>query len=159
MSRFRVFAVALLGLSGLAGCTAMAGVSAGANQDVEPLMASQHCGFAAPGLILTANQSHWRQLSSAAGTQLPPWPEQAGRRLLIANLGQKPTGGYGLDFKSATLTDRTLLIEVAVRQPASDAMVTQALTTPCLVLELPDDGWDTLVVEGADPFPVSRQHP
>lgn len=159
MNRVKAAVVALLGLCGLSGCAATAGSATDASQDVEAVMVSQYCGFAAPGLMLAANQTQWQQLSSASGAQLPPWPAQAGRWLLVANLGQKPTGGYGIEFKGGSVTDRALMIEVSVRQPAADAMVTQALTTPCLVMELPADGWDTVTVEGPEPFPVSRKHP
>ncbi|ROU02037.1 protease complex subunit PrcB family protein [Marinobacter sp. R17] len=159
MNGLKASAILVLGLSGLAGCAAMADSDVDASQEVGVLMSSQYCGFTAPGLVLATDRSQWAQLSSASGGSLPPWPEEAGQWLLVANLGQKPTGGHRIDFKSASRTDRNLSIEVAVRQPAADAMVTQALTTPCLVMVLPAGGWDTVTVEGAEPFPVTRQHP
>ncbi|WP_169334067.1 protease complex subunit PrcB family protein [Marinobacter nanhaiticus] len=118
-----------------------------------------HCGLTAPGLVVVENVGQWRKLSSGLGANLPAWPDAPGRWLIVASMGQQRTGGYGLEFESVDVAGEQLTINVNVRRPAADAMVTQALTTPCMVIDLPSTGWETVTVSGEAPFPMSRQHP
>lgn len=52
-------------------------------------------------------------------------------------MGQKPTGGYGVRFVSATSSGSVWRITVQLTNPAPGAILTQALTSPYLLLELP----------------------
>lgn len=154
----RFLSVAVMWPMVLMGCAANSSHNSVA-ESVSPVASMSHCGLTAPGLVLAQNPGDWQKLSDVFGSQIPAWPDAPDHWLLVASLGQQRTGGYGVDFKNAEMSGGRLLINVAVRRPPADAMVTQALTTPCLIVELPSSGWDTVTVDGSAPFPMSRKHP
>lgn len=51
--------------------------------------------------------------------------------------GEKPTGGYTVDFGSASVDGVRVKVSVGLKQPPPDAMVAQALTYPYAVAFLP----------------------
>lgn len=156
MIRFLLaFLVAPLTLSGCAANSSHNDVV----QSVKAVTSLSHCGLTAPGLVLAQGPGDWRKLSDIVGSQIPAWPGEPGRWMLVAAMGQKRTGGYGVGFSEATMDGSELVIDVSVSSPAPDAMVTQALTTPCLIVALPSTGWETVTVTGDAPFPMSRKHP
>lgn len=126
---------------------------------VKSLGSMVHCGFTAPGLVLATSESDWVRFSESLGVGLPAWPNQPGRWMLVASMGRRHTGGYSIALSDARLDDQLLSIAVDQHQPGPDAMVPQSLTTPCVVLEIPAQGWRELVVTGDAPFPVRRSHP
>lgn len=149
---------------GLVACVASGdsgthGNAGGATSPVKAVASMAHCGFTAPGLVLATSASDWARFSDSLGARLPAWPDQPDRWLLVASMGKRNTGGYSITFNNAELNDQQLSIAVSQRRPAPDAMATQALTTPCVVLEIPAQGWRELVVTGEPPFPVRRSHP
>jgi hypothetical protein len=77
-------------------------------------------------------------LSEAIGASVP---DSGDGTYLAAYWGQKPTGGYSLAVESARLAGDRVTVELALREPPPDAMVTQALTYPYAVA----------VVRGLDP--------
>ena len=77
--------------------------------------------------------------------------------LVLVGLGQKTTGGYGLTLTSSEIVDDVLELALKVRRPAADAMVTQALTTPCAVIAISPAEWEQLRVSGEGLGRFSRQ--
>ena len=86
-----------------------------------------------------------------ANAQLKQWYDQSFRKTgihykkvgnimyIIVAAGEKPTGGYTMEIESATLvTKSNLYITAKVVKPAPDAMVTQAITYPHMVLKVED---------------------
>ena len=66
--------------------------------------------------------------------------EKRGDRLVIvAALGEKPTGGYRIEITQVSLHGSALTVEVRVTVPPKDAMVTQALTYPFDAVWIPAD--------------------
>jgi hypothetical protein len=63
-------------------------------------------------------------------------------RVLVVGMGPKPTGGFALELArpNGWAKGETAVVQVAVREPAPGAMVTQALTSPCLALAIPREG-------------------
>lgn len=59
--------------------------------------------------------------------------------VLVITMGQKPSGGYQLDYlsDSARLTGKTLELTAIWQQPEPDTFVTQMIISPCLLLKLP----------------------
>lgn len=51
--------------------------------------------------------------------------------------GQKPTGGYGVQYVSSQLSGSTLRVTLRLVSPAPGAILTQALTSPFVLLEVP----------------------
>ena len=58
--------------------------------------------------------------------------------LLIVAMGQKPTGGYGLELnrESAVIFDDTAVLRISWIDPPKDAILPQIITSPCLAISL-----------------------
>jgi hypothetical protein len=56
---------------------------------------------------------------------------------VVAFAGQRPTGGFTVEFLEPSFRRKELLIRWRVRTPSSDAIVTQALTQPWTVRVFP----------------------
>ncbi len=82
--------------------------------------------------------SLWRLV---AGLQVPPPPtpsvDFSQSRVVAFFWGQKPTGGYSLQLVSSQLVGDTLRVTLRLTSPPAGAIVTQALTSPFLLLEVP----------------------
>jgi hypothetical protein len=76
----------------------------------------------------------------AYGSQLnvPPLPDVDFRRetIVAAFAGTKPTGGYGLSVDDVTLEGNDAYIDLKEIQPAADAITTQVLTSPWIMLRI-----------------------
>ena len=59
--------------------------------------------------------------------------------ILIAAMGLKTTGGYGLDLKQefAVISDNTAVLSVFWIEPPKEAVLPQIITSPCLAISLP----------------------
>jgi hypothetical protein len=59
--------------------------------------------------------------------------------ILIVAMGQKPTGGYGLELDRdyADLSNDTAILRVSWIEPPKDAILPQIITSPCLAIVLP----------------------
>lgn len=62
---------------------------------------------------------------------------------LLVSMGTKPTAGYGMSLPadSARLIGDRLEIHLDWQSPPRGAVVAQALTSPCLILKIPRDGY------------------
>ena len=76
--------------------------------------------------------------------------DAATSRLLVVELGTQPSGGHRLVLAPAGLQrdGGQLVVTVEHRKPAEGAMVTMALTQPCLALVVPREGWRSAVLRG-----------
>ena len=72
------------------------------------------------------------------------------RMVIVAALGEKPTGGYGIKITQVSLHGSALTVEARVTVPPKDAMVTQALTYPFDAVWIPADRLQNL----RKPLPV-----
>lgn len=72
-------------------------------------------------------------------TEKPPAVDFNQYGVLLVAMGQKNTGGYAVDLASndARIESDVLNISVLWQQPRRGMMVTQALTSPCLLLKIP----------------------
>lgn len=113
---------------------------------------SDQCGIGAEGLTYIASRDELEQVYQWPMQNLSMKPMKAldfdREHLLIVGLGQKPTGGFGLTLASSQIVDATLRLTVFLRRPPADAVVTQALTTPCAVLAITPRHWDQIEVNG-----------
>ena len=59
--------------------------------------------------------------------------------ILIVAMGQKPTGGYGLELNRefAVISDDTAVLSVSWIDPPKGAILPQIITSPCLAIILP----------------------
>lgn len=105
-------------------------------------------------------RSFWNAVQSDAFAP-PPLPELRFDRetVLAIRLAERPTGGYGIEVAGVELDGDDLFVEVALREPAPDATVTQAVTQPWALIRVL--GTEATVVWFRDPdsgelFAVAR---
>lgn len=132
----------------LAGCSvsmpALQGVdrlmTRGATAEVVEVSRSLDCGSAEPDTRLHRFDSAeaYRSWASARGLVLPQTEQLAPARYVLIEMGQRPSGGYGLAVsRQAERRGARLRLRATFIEPGPDAMVTQALTAPCALVRLP----------------------
>ncbi len=146
-------------LSVVAGCQLQNADGEASSSMVSKLASETHCRAERPGLDLMATES----ALPAAGGEASEQMKQALERdafVLRVNLGQKPTPGYSAELGDVQRDGESLLLDMKATEPAPDAMVSQVITTPCVVLEVPSSGWSRLEVRmDAEGFPLTLEHP
>ncbi|MCC5873856.1 MAG: protease complex subunit PrcB family protein [Gammaproteobacteria bacterium] len=122
-----------LALAPIALATAIAGCSGNAPSapEVTVLARSEHCGL---------NLS-WQRIR--ASSELPAALPQVGifedSTTLVISMGRQPTGGFEIILPEATTPNPDgpgIQLHVRLEAPPPDAMVTQALTSPCALLRI-----------------------
>jgi hypothetical protein len=98
------------------------------------------------------NQAEWLEtwkLISGNQIPMPPAPivDFSKKRMVTVFLGQRPTGGFGISYKSATLEDNTLKLVIETTSPAPGRLVTQVITSPFVVLEVSNTNFNVVQVE------------
>lgn len=128
------------------------------------ITASDQCGVGSQGLTYLRDEKDLARLGDWPMQNLAMKPLEAldfeQEHILVIGLGQKPTGGFGLTLANSEIVDGTFRVTVFLRRPPADAVVSQALTTPCAVLAITPDHWDRLEVNGngLDRLRLDRQH-
>lgn len=107
---------------------------------------SQAVGFDGPTYQLVGNRDQLIRLwSQVHGRQLqvPPVPTVDFRRETIVALmaGEKASGGYGIDVRRVREEDGELYLEVVFTEPPPNALTTQALTSPWVVVRVLRGGY------------------
>lgn len=80
-----------------------------------------------------------------------------GKRYLVVAAGERPTGGYSVQFRSVRREGGAWVVEAAVQGPPPGAMVTQAITYPRRAVALPDDGNPVRVTLDGKSLQVTEQ--
>ena len=107
-----------------------------------------------PSVTLVADSDQLKRiLIESKGRMLgqsPPTPavDFNTEHVITIQMGQKPTGGYGIELAEpdATLNDGEALIRLRWIEPAPGAIVTQILTSPCLIVSLPKGAYEEIVI-------------
>ncbi len=147
----------LTGLLLLAGCRETAMAPPPVHLPVRLVWAGHQCGGPAPGASaywIDGSADLQRKVLSRPAVQAAlaggsmDWAREG---LLWVRMGRKPTGGFGLDPASseAVVAQGIARVTVQWREPPPGAFVTQAITSPCLLLQLPRN--DFHQVEVRDP--------
>ena len=127
-----------------AGCSAGSGPSAdstpqntGASEAPRDLRV-EHVSSSAPGggpgrprVVVAASAA---ALSDATGVKVPDLDQGT---YLAAYWGKKPTGGYSMAVRSARLEGDRVQVQLLLKEPPRDAILTQALTYPYAVAVIP----------------------
>lgn len=115
------------------------------------ILQSSDCGLTAPGHLVLTSAEEVRRLASLPGRSMPLEPLSSvdfdREQVVLAALGQQPTGGYGVTLTGARIVGDDLVLTVREQRPGPDRMVTQALTTPCAAIAVTVDGWRAIRVE------------
>ena len=159
--RFTLLTLGVLVLSLITGCAINRSATADGAPLARQVTESDHCGLTGPGLVYVSNAGDLDKLAQLPSGNLALSMLRATdfkqEHLVLVGLGQKNTGGYGLTLQSSEIVDDVLELAVKVRRPAADAMVTQALTTPCAVIAISPKEWEQLRVSGEGLGRFSRQ--
>nr|WP_297399716.1 protease complex subunit PrcB family protein [uncultured Marinobacter sp.] len=106
---------------------------------------SAHCGLTAPGALHINSRAEVARLEALPGRSLSLQAlrtiDYQREHIVLASIGQKPTGGFGVTLAGSELVDDTLELTVKVTEPAPGTLVAQALTTPCAVIAVTASGW------------------
>lgn len=151
-----------LAITLVSGCAVNRSATASGAPLARQVTESDHCGLTAPGLVYVQNINDLESLGRLPTGKLAMEKlrtiDLEEEHLVLVGLGQRATGGYGLTLQSADIVDDVLEMTLNVRKPAPDAMVTQALTTPCAVIAISPDDWEQLRVtgKGMDTFTRDR---
>src|SRR4029079_1061906 len=90
-------------------------------------------------------QKLWRQHSLASTPRAPLRTVDFDKELVAAVfLGEKPTGGYGVEISSAEVADRSLTIFLKETSPKPGAIVTQAINQPFHIVRIETAGVETV---------------
>lgn len=106
--------------------------------------ADTQCGgeASAPTARWISNEGALRAALGAGGVfgveAVSPAVDFAKEGVLAIHMGQRTTGGYGLALHDPTVTiaDHVGTVVVRFEEPAPGMMVTQVLTSPCLLLRM-----------------------
>jgi len=140
--------IGFLGCLLLAGCAALAACEPAEREiTLTVLDSGTQCGGPADGAGAEwiGRPDRLRQMpkrpAMPGSSQEYPWDPQV-EGLLWIHMGTQPTGGYRLELAAPTAQVRNgvAVVQVRWREPAPGSFVTQALTSPCLLLKMPKAG-------------------
>ena len=88
-----------------------------------------------PQAIAAADAASYQGLwPSTAGGGEPPAVDFASESVVFLLAGERPTGGWSVEPRSAAIEGDVLVVDAAIQGPAPDAFVTEALTYPYAVI-------------------------
>lgn len=97
----------------------------------------QYGGTAQPSDRVVRGAGDWSALWQQLGCEAPRPLAVRTEMAVAVFIGERRTGGYRAEVVGTRLDGGNILIEYRELAPAPDQMVTQALTSPWLVLVLP----------------------
>lgn len=111
-----------------------------------------YSGLAEPERLVIGDPSTFalvwnRAFGGGAGSPPPPDVDFQRERVIVAALGQKASGGYGIEVRSADLQGGAIVVEVVSTAPGENCAVTAALTQPVDVVKIPVRTADIRFVE------------
>lgn len=138
-------------LVAVAAAALLAGAEGGSCEDVSRVEAAvvragNDCGGAGaePSAEAVTSAERWGEVFPPALGADPAAPaiDFAKAVIVVVRMGERATGGHSVELASPSVPvkDGVAALAVALRAPAPGAMVTQALTRPCLAVRLPRDG-------------------
>lgn len=143
---------------GLFGCTHATPSPDVQSLDVEIIHNDTNCGEipGMPNALWIADKAHLKSVLGKMthrqiGGSLPDWVETFNFNdfgILFVNMGQKPTGGYRLEYipDHARISGGTARVVLKWITPDADAMVTQMITQPCTMLKMPKAGFTRIEI-------------
>ncbi len=158
MSRsFAISFICLLWI-GLFGCTHAETPQASKPIDIQVMHERTHCGNAAemPTALWIADRARLTRIFDRMnrrqiGGSAPEWAENFDFKnygILFVHMGRQSTGGYALEYVPghAHISGKTATVVLNWITPDPEAMVTQAITQPCIMLKLPKTGFTRIEI-------------
>ena len=108
----------------------------------EPYPLTHSSGVREPARLVVRDDALWRATWAAIWSQHRPEPAlpaiDFGREMVVvAALGERSSGGYGILVDSASMEGTTLVVHVRTMSPGPRCFVTAALTQPVDAARLP----------------------
>ena len=89
-----------------------------------------------------------RDWQGARGVRFPGDDALLPAPYALVEMGARPTGGYGLAVaRSAVLRGELLILEATFVSPSPGSLVTEALTSPCVLVQLPPGRYSSVEVD------------
>lgn len=119
---------------------------------VDTVLVHFNSGIGESAREVIRTQEEWAQLWERAHGNVSPAPERPAvdlseHILVVAAMGSRPTGGYAIAVDAVSRDGDDLFVRVEERSPASGCIVTQAVTSPLMVVRVPDAGGQVAFVE------------
>ncbi|MXV19062.1 protease complex subunit PrcB family protein [Deinococcus xianganensis] len=131
----------------------------GGNVTVTQIATGTNANTSEAGVQLAATASAAGSLYARAyGRQssVPTPPSVTGRTLIGVFLGQRPTGGYGVQVVSASSSGTQLTLRVRLTAPAPGAILAQVITSPWAIVSVPGSySVVTVLDENGQPLPTA----
>lgn len=162
-------AVVSLSVSAMAGCQSQPAEPEFQTVPLSTLYSANRCGATSPDpdLLLLNNEETFIQWEKRSHRHqvgyVPKLYQQVNFKeaaALVIEMGQKTTGGYDIDLAetSGKLQDGVLSLSVALDVPEPGRMLTQAITSPCVVVAFANENVQAVEVldESGDLFAQKR---
>lgn len=139
----------------MVGCAQPSVKAAGdATVSIATLASQGQCGSQnRPTVRWIADAGEWRDLHARINSQWmnpppPPTVDFPREGVLLIAMGQRSSAGYGLTLadKVAVVRDGVLTVRVDWREPLPDRLRAQVMTSPCLLVAVPDAGFTRIEV-------------
>lgn len=144
--------VGAVALTWLAGCSATGEAQPEESIKIRQITQSAHCGLTGPGVAYLRSSEERETMLDVSGQNMATDAvrnvDLSREDLVIVTLGQKPTGGYSVGLTGAHEQERVLDLVMQVSAPGPDMMVTQVITSPCVVLAVEKRSWKQVRVQG-----------
>ena len=139
----------------LSGCASYFETPARPDPIVKVMGSVSECGIDEAGIHGAKGASV--DFDPALANELAGLELSADRQALVVALGPQATPGYSLTVLNARwFGDSTLNVTTLAQTPAEERMHAQVISHPCVILEVPSEGWDQIRVEAdLNDFPVA----
>lgn len=98
-----------------------------------------------PRAVLIASAGDYARIwDDTIGSGERPQADFATESVVILLAGAKPTGGYSVEPRGVKLDGRVLVVDAVMKSPPSDAIVTQAFTSPFAVIAVKTKALDSV---------------
>lgn len=117
--------------------------------EVREVGRSLYCNGAseAPGVVLLADPQEVLDWQAARNITLAGSESLAHTAYAVVEMGTRPTGGYGIAVaRSAELRDDRVVLSATFVSPPPGSIRTQALSSPCVLVQLPRGRYATVEV-------------
>jgi len=140
---------ALLLAGALAGCCCLSAREA--SLEVREVARSGYCNTPgdAPRVQLLAGAQAVMDWQRARGTALAAAEQLAPATYAVVEHGARSTGGYGITVTRGEVRGELAVLQVTFVAPAPGAMTTQALSAPCVLVQLPPGSYAGVEVRDA----------
>ncbi len=148
LRNYSIFSLLIMPIIALAGSENVVGAEQKSMEiQVEQLYAGSQCNYGgAAGGSWVANQQQLESVYQVlqkgkfgGSTYTLPNINFKNAGVLLVNMGQKHTGGYGVTLLHTAVTINGTIATIQVRwlEPAPGGIQTQVLTSPCVLIKLP----------------------